>query len=272
MADYDEVIPPGSEGKINVRLIGYKLPTGKFKKSFTVKTNDPENEKVILYLTGNVQRIFDMSKGLALTGYLNEELKDEVVLTSTIDTPIHITGYHWSDKTKEKDILDKAIGVKITPLEKGKKYKVETWMKKQLPPRQYFADLVLETDFDKLPEKQVSLRIQVMNDVEVHPDQVYMHELRLTEGTTQSFEKAISVIAARGDSLKILEVTPSDDSITYNMREVKPGKAYTIRFTIRPPAIPGKYEASMTIKTNYKGYETLVVPIKGAVRVNPASK
>ena len=272
MADYDEVIPPGSEGRINVKLIGYKLHTGKFKKSFTVKTNDPENEKVVLYVVGNVQQIFELSKaqGLALTGYRNEDLRDEIVLTSTLDTPIVVKGYHWSDKTKEREILEKAIDVRITPLEKGKKYKIETIMQKQLPPRQYFADLVLETDFDKLPEKQLSLRIQVMDDVEVHPDQVYMHELRMTEGTSKSFEKALSIIASRGDSLQILEITPSDETITYNIREVKPGKAYTIRFQIRPPALPGKYEASLTVRTNYKGYEVLEVPIRGAVRVEPA--
>lgn len=267
MADYDEVIPPGSEGKINVKLIGYKLPTGKFRKSFTVKTNDPENEKVILYVSGDVRKIFEISKALSLTGYRNEELKDEVILTSTIETPITIKGFHWSDKTKEKEALDRAVGVKITTLEKGKKYKLETWLKKQLPPKQYFADIVLETDFDKLPEKQISLRVQVMDDVEVHPEQIYMHELLVTEGTSKSFEKTLSIIASRGDSLKILEITPSDPTITYNIREVKPGKAYTIRFKIRPPSVPGKYEATLTFKTNYKGYETLEVPIRGAVRV-----
>ncbi|MDD3642551.1 MAG: hypothetical protein PHQ19_03705 [Candidatus Krumholzibacteria bacterium] len=272
MADYDEVIPPGSEGRINVKLIGYKLPTGKFKKSFTVKTNDPENEKVILYVSGNVQKIFEVSKGLSLTGYRNEEPRDEVIVTSTVETPIAITGYHWSDKTKEREILEEAIGVKITPLEKGRKHKLETWMKKHLPPRQYFADIVLETDFDKLPEKQIALRVQVMDDVEVHPNSIYMHELLVSEGTSKSFEKALSIIASRGDSLRVLEITPSDETITYNIREVKPGKAYTVRFQIRPPSIPGKYEAALTFRTNYKGYETIEVPIKGAVRVVQESK
>jgi hypothetical protein len=267
VADYDEVIPPGSEGKINVRLIGSKLPTGKFKKSYTVKTNDPENEKVILYVSGNVQKIFELSKTLSLTGYRNEEPRDEVILTSTVETPIAITGHHWSDKTKERELLDKAIGVKVTTLEKGKKYKLETWLRKQLPPNQYFADIVLETDFEKLPQKLISLRVQVMDDVEVHPNSIYMHELLVPEGTSQSFEKAVSVIAARGDSLKILEIAPSDKTITYNLREIKPGKAYTIRFQIRPPSIPGKYEATLSLKTNYKGYETLEVPIRGAVRI-----
>ena len=94
-----------------------------------------------------------------------------------------------------------------------------------------------------------------------------MRELLMNEGTTKSFDKIVSVIAARGDSLKILEVIPSDDSITWNIREVRPGKAYTCKFQIRPPAEPGKYEASLKFLTNYPGYEELVLPIKGSVRI-----
>ncbi len=267
MADYDEVIPPGSEGKIGVKLIGHKLHSGRFKKSFTVKTNDPENAKVTLSVTGHIKQVFQVSKGLALTGYKGDELKEEVILTTAIEEPINLTGYHWSDKSRDKKALEEGIGIKITPIEKGRKYKIDTWLKKDLPPKQYVADLYIETDFESLPEKKLQFRLHIMADVELHPSTIYMRELRMNEGTSKSFEKIVSVISARGDSLKILGVVPSDESITWNIREVKPGKAYTCRFQIRPKSEPGKYEATLTFLTNYPGYEKLVVPIKGSVRI-----
>ena len=267
MADYDEVIPPGSEGKIGVKLIGHKLHTGRFKKSFTVKTNDPENAKVTLSVVGIIKQVFQVSKGLSLSGYKGEKLKEEVILTSAIEESIQLTGYHWSEKSRDKKALEEGVGIKITAIEKGKKYKIETWLKKNLPPKQYFADLYIETDFEELSEKKLAFRLHIMDDVEIHPSTIYMRELQITEGTTKSFEKIVSVIAARGDSLKILEVVPSDESITWNIREVKPGKAYQCRFQIRPKSEPGKYEASLKFLTNYPGYEELVVPIKGAVRI-----
>ena len=267
MADYDEVIPPGSEGKIGVKLIGHKLHPGRFKKSFTVKTNDPENTKVTLSVIGHVKQVFQASKGLSLSGYKGEKLKEEVILTSALEEKIDLTGYHWSEKSRDRKALEEGVGIKITPIEKGKKYKIETWLKKDLPPKQYFADLFLETDFEKLPEKKLTFRLHIMDDVELHPSTIYMRELVMTEGTSKNFEKVVSVISARGDSLKILKVIPSDDSITWNIREVKPGKAYTCRFQIRPKAEPGKYEASLKFLTNYPGYEELVVPIKGSVRL-----
>ena len=267
MADYDEVIPPGSEGKIGVKLIGHKLHTGRFKKSFTVKTNDPENAKVTLHVIGTIKQVFQVSKGMSLSGYKGDELKEEVILTTAIDEKINLTGYHWSDKSKDKKALEEGIGVKITPIEKGKKYKIDAWLKKDLPPKHYVADLFIETDFEMLPEKKLQFRLQIMNDVEVHPSMVYMRELQVPEGTSKSFEKIVSVIAARGDSLKVLDVVPSDPTITWNIREVRPGKAYTCRFQIRPKSEPGKYEATLKFLTNYPGYEELVVPIRGSVRM-----
>ena len=267
MADYDEVIPPGSEGKIAVKLIGHKLHNGSFKKSFTVKTNDPENAKVTLSVLGHIQQVFQMSKALSLSGYRGEEIKEELVITSTLDEKVSLTGYHWSEKSKDKEALEKGVGVKITPIEDGKKYKIEAWLKEELPPKQYFADLFVETDSEKLPEKKMTFRLHIMDDVELHPSSIYMRELRVVEGTSKSFEKVVSVIAARGDSLKVLDVIPSDESITWNIREVRPGKAYTCRFQIRPRSEPGKYEATLKFITNYSGYEELVVPIRGSVRI-----
>jgi hypothetical protein len=267
VADYDEVIPPGSEGKIRVKLIGRKLHNGNFKKSFTVKTNDPENPKVVLSVRGHIQQVFNLSKALSLSGYRGEEIKEEVVMTSNLDDTITVTGHRWGGNSKDRAVLKGGVGVRVTPIEEGKKYKIETWLKEDLPPKQYFADLIIETDSEKLPEKKLTFRLHIMDDVELHPSAIYMRELHVQEGTSKSFEKVVSVIAARGDSLKILDVVPSDDTITWNMREVRPGKAYTCRFQIRPKAEPGKYEAAIKFHTNYSGYEELVVPIKGSVRV-----
>jgi len=268
VADYDEVIPPGSEGKIAVKLVGSKLHPGRFKKGFTVTTNDPENAKVTLNVSGNVIQVFQVSKAMSLSGFRGEKLKEEVILTSSLEEPINLTGYHWSEQSKDKAALEEGVGVKITPLEEGKKFKIDTWLKKDLPPKQYYADMYIETDSKKLPEKKLPFRLQIMDDVELHPSTIYMRELMMSEGTSKSFEKIVSIISARGDSLKILDVVPSDDSITWNVREVKPGKAYTCKFQIRPKAEPGKYEATLKFLTNYPGYEELTVPIKGSVRIS----
>jgi hypothetical protein len=267
VADYDKVIPPGQEGKISVTLMGSKLASGLFKKKFTVKTNDPEHSKIILTVTGFIKEVLGVSKTISVTGFQGENIREEAIITRKTDDNVKILGYHWSDKSKDLKEFQDAVGVKITPIENDTKYKLEIWLKKDLKPKQYLADLYLETDFDKLPEKKITVRLYIMKDVEFHPSQVYMREMVIPHGTTKSFDKIVSVIASRGDSLKILDIIPSDETITYNIKEVRPGKAFTCRFQVRPPTEPGRYTASLKFLTNYPGYEEVEVPIRGMVRV-----
>lgn len=267
MADFDKVILPGQEGKIEIKITGFKIHPGRFKKSFSVTTNDPENTKVILYVTGIVKKVFDQTKSLSLSGFTNEELRMETVLTGRLEKQVKITGWHWSDKSRDFETLTTLIGVKIEALEVGAKYRVETWTKEGVPAGQYSGDIVLETDFVELPEKMIPFRLVITPDVQLHPNTIIMREMQVPEGTTKSFEKIVSIIAARGDTLKVLEVIPDREDITVNVREVRPGKAYSCRISIRPPTESGKYEGMLKIRTNYKGYEELYAPIKGHVRV-----
>ena len=47
MADFDKVIPPGQEGKINLEIAGKKVH-GNFSKSATVYTNDPVHAQLTI--------------------------------------------------------------------------------------------------------------------------------------------------------------------------------------------------------------------------------
>ncbi|HSG27835.1 MAG TPA: hypothetical protein VLA34_05090 [Candidatus Krumholzibacterium sp.] len=267
MADFDKVIPSGSEGKIGVKIVGFKIHPGRFTKSFTVTTNDEKNPKVVLKVTGTVKKVFDFTKSLSISGFADEDLAVETVITNQLTEPVNITGWHWSDKSREYDFLAEHIGVKLETIEKGRQYRLSTWGKKAVPAGQYNGDIVLETDFPNLPEKKFTFRMVITPEVQVHPSTVIMREMMVREGTSKSFEKVVSLIAARGDSLKILEVIPSRDDIAVNVQEVRPGKAFSCKLSIRPPSVAGKYEGSITFRTNYPGYEEIVAEIRGTVRV-----
>lgn len=267
MADFDKVILPGSEGKIAVKIVGFKIHPGRFTKSFTVTTNDTENPKVILKVTGTVKKVFDFTKTLSISGFADEELAVETVITNKLPVAINATGWHWSDKSKDYDFLTKNVEVKLEPIEAGRQYRLKTSTKGVIESGQYNGDIMLETDFADLPEKKFAFRMVVTPEVQVHPATIIMREMRLNEGATKSFEKVVSLIAARGDSLKILDVIPSRDDITVNVREVRPGKAFSCKLSIRPPAVSGKYTGSIKFLTNYPGYEEIVAEIRGTVRV-----
>ena len=266
MADFDKVVPPGKEGKINVKIYGHKIFPGHFKKSYTVTTNDPENERIVLTLAGDVVKVFEVSSELAITGFKDEDLKKEVILTNQLDTPINLTDYRWSERQRSSPELSDKIGVELKTIEKGRKYRLTVWNRVPLEPGHYLGDLYLKSDFEGLTEKKLLVRFTVTPDVEVHPKTVIMREMIVEEGTTKSFDKKITIIAARADSLKILKIEPDRDDITVNVQEIVPGKSFRCTIRLRPPTETGRYLGTLKIHTNYPGYEVMPVNITGTVR------
>lgn len=267
MADFDKVIPPGKEGKIDVTIHGHKIHPGQFKKSYTVTTNDPESKKVILNVAGVVKKVFDLSSDLSIAGFRDEELKMETIITNRLETPIRLSGYRLAEIGKNSPRLEDKVGIKLEEIEEGRKYRLKVWNTKELEPGHYIGELFLATDFEKLKEKKIRIRMTVAPDVEVHPRSIIMREMMVPEGTSKFFDKPITIIAARGDSLKLLQVIPDREDITVSTKEVHPGKSFRCTVRLRPPSKTGKYMGSIKIVTNYPGYEELEVRITGTVRV-----
>jgi hypothetical protein len=272
VADYDEVIPPGGEGKVDVVIYGHKIQPGKFRKGYTIKTNDPEAGRIILHVTGTVLKTFDFSKKLSLSGFVDESLEMETVITTLIEDPVKITGCRLMKGSKDYEILNENLGIKFdeiknSPGEKnGRKYRLKVWKKKNMPAGYYRGDILLTTDFERVKEKRVSVTLSITPDVEIQPRTIYLHDMIIPEGTTKDFSRLFRVVAARGDSLKILRVLPDNENISVNVKETQPGKAYECRIKVRPPSTVGRYDASLTVVTNYPGYEEMTVAITGSVR------
>ena len=268
MADFDKAILPGKEGKIEIKIYGHKLhATGRFTKSWTVTTNDPEKRKIILKANGSIIKVFDITKNISMSGFTDEKLELETILSSRLKTPIHIKDYSWAEKPNNPNELPKALAVKVDTVEMGKKYRVKVWRKGKLAPGHYVGELVLATDFDKLPEKKLSVRVTVMPDVEVHPRAIIMREMVVPKGATKSFDRVFRVISSRGDSLKVLKAIPSSEEITVKITETTPGKAYRCTIKVRPPSQPGRFTGAVKLYTNYPGYEEISLPVTGTVRV-----
>jgi hypothetical protein len=266
VAEYDKAIPPGKEGKVNIKIDGKKLFPGMFEKNFTVTTNDPENAQFNLTVQGTVKRAFEFSKDLRWSGFIDEDVKLESDVTNLLGAPVHIQSARWLDDGKIKDI-DAKFGLKLETLEKGKKYHLKIWSKKELEPQTYMPSITLTTDYAKLPEKIVQVTITVSKDVDVLPPTLFYGEMLIPPGATKAFDRTFTIVAQRGDSLKIIKAIPSRDDITVKILEVQPGKSYRGTVWVRPEARLGQYLGSVKIYTNYPKFKELSVECVGSVRV-----
>jgi len=270
VAGYDKVIPPGQEGKISIKIDGKKLFPGFFEKSFTVKTNDPDNAQFVLNVTGTIKKAFELSREMRWTGFVDDKFNFEVVVTNLLPNPINITGARWADDVGSKGLTEK-IGFKVETIEKGKKYRLKLLKKKTLEPQSLVANIILTTDFPKIKEKSVSMSLIVQKEVEVIPERLYYGEMVIPAGATKAFDKTFTVVAARGDSLKILRAVPNRDDMTVRIQELQPGKQFRGTVWIRPSSRLGQYAGSIRIYTNSKKSPELVVDVVGSIRVGEAA-
>jgi hypothetical protein len=271
VAEFDKVIPPGQEGKVHIKINGRQLFAGMFDKNFSVTTNDPENKQFALTVQGTVKKAFEFSREMRWAGFIDEDLKLEAIITNVLPTPVNITSARWAEDVKTKGI-DEKIGLKLETIEKGKKFRLKIWNKKQLAPESFVTSIVLTTDYPKLKEKNVTLAITVMNDVELQPVKLYYGEMVIPPGATKAFEKTFTIVAARGDSLKVLSAVPSGNDITVKIQEVRPGQSYRGTVWVRPTSRLGQYTGSIKIRTNYSKRKELVLDIAGSVRVGDSSE
>jgi hypothetical protein len=269
VADYDKVIPPGQEGKVNIKIDGKKLFPGLFEKNFTVRTNEPNNAQFVLAATGTVKRAFEFSREMRWSGFVDDKLAFETVVTSLLDKPVNITAVRWSDETAAQGLVDK-IGLKVETIEKGKKFRIKMWQKKALAPESVVANVILTTDYPKIKEKSVPMSIIVQKDVEIYPDRLYFGEMVIPAGATKAFDRTFNIVAVRGDSLKILGAVPNRDDMTVKIQELQPGKSFRGTVWIRPSSRLGQYAGSVKIRTNNPRFPEIVLDIVGSIRVGEA--
>jgi len=271
VADYDKAILPGQEGKVHITIDGKKIGAGAFEKSFLVKTNDPGNEQFTLVVQGTVTKSLEFSRDLRWAGFADEPLKIESYITVVLSSTMNITNARWDDDGKAKGLADK-IGVKLDTIERGRKYRLTVWKKADLPPESVVSNIVLTTDHPKLRERIVPVAFTVMNDVELYPQRLYYGEMAIPTGATKAFERTFNIIAARGDSLKVLKAVSSREDMTVKIQELVPGKSYRGTVLVRPTSKIDQYTGSITISTNYPKYREVVLGVVGSVRVGTGSE
>lgn len=271
VADFDKSVLPGKEGKIHITIDGKKVGAGPFDKSFMVKTNDPENEQFSLNVQGTVTKALDFSREIRWAGFADEPLKIESFVTVLLSSPTHITGARWDADGAAKG-LEARVGVKLDTVERGKKYKLSVWKKAELAPESIVSSIVLTTDNPKLKERIVPVSLTVMNDVELHPQRLYYGEMVIPPGATKGFERSFNVIAARGDSLKVLKAVSSREDMTVKITELMPGKSYRGTVMVRPTSKIDSFSGSVKIYTNYPKYREVVLDVVGSVRVGTGSE
>ena len=94
MTRYDRVIPPGGTGQITLGIDTSRI-TAEFKKKATVWSNDPNKERVVLYLMGEVKPHISLVPGgyLSLQGVQGRVPAEKLDIINNHPQPFKIVGF-----------------------------------------------------------------------------------------------------------------------------------------------------------------------------------
>jgi hypothetical protein len=160
----EDRIPPGGEGKIKttLRTGTYK---GNVNKSIKIKSNDPTNNLLVVYLKTFVEVDLDINpERLKFYPKTGEKIEYEVFMTNKIDKPIQIKNI---ESSHEYVIVENDIQV-LKPKE-AKSFRV--YLKDNPGPGRFNGKLFITTDLPKHPNYNVRFWGKIPEKKEASPKQ-----------------------------------------------------------------------------------------------------
>ena len=121
--------------------------------------------------------------------------------------------------------------------------------------------VAVETDDPDTPEMELYLYAKIVPLIDISPKRVYF-----VGNKNVILEKEVKIVSNMDKPLKISPVYfDLSDKVRYEIKEVKKGKIYKIRF-IKMPSNDRKIEGKLKLRTNYKEMAYINIIIKGYFR------
>ena len=157
MANFDEAIPPGGEGKIRVKFRTKGLQGGT-SRVFRVYTNDPKNRVIELRIKAFVKApIYISSRYVNIYGKEAQRISRTIEIRAELDRPLQLTPIRFN--------LEERLSYVIEEIEADRKFHIRFT---RIPGPAEFSKgfLKLRTNY---PEKrQIILRINIQIVKEKH--------------------------------------------------------------------------------------------------------
>ncbi len=275
MANFDPAVPPGGEGKITltVKTKGYQ---GSVRKSARVKTNDPENENLILVIKAEVKvPIYVSSRYVHLYGSGDREVQKTVKIMAELDKPLTLTVAEFIPQDKLKYAIE--------TVQENKEYRVIFTSVPGIK-ENYRGVLKLKTNYPEKPEIDLVIhgrfkstavppRVSPPGIGKKVPERspnainspIYVSSryIRLYGKEGDEVSKTVEIRAEKGKSLN-LTITEFNlkDKLKYTIETVEKGQKYRIKFSTMPGE-SRNFNGILKLKTSYPEMPNITFVIHG---------
>jgi len=148
VVQFDRTIPPGGEGKIELKVNTEGL-SGTIKKEVKAYTNDPKNSIVTLTLKANIKlSILINPKSLYLNSDEGNVITKSVIITANEERPLEIEPTQFN--------IAERVTYNIEVMEKGRIFKVN-FEYTPIEGDNFKGALILKTNYPEKPEISIPL-------------------------------------------------------------------------------------------------------------------
>lgn len=230
LANFDHVIAPGKEGRIELVVDGNKVH-GQFSKAAEVLSNDTDHPSISLSISGKeIPFVNVIPDGTVyLHGRPGEAIEKELTLSSNEkDIEFKVTGVTSN--------IDDKIKYSFAPGSKKGEYVVKVNKNPSLPIMSTYGSLIIHTTSKKSPDTTLQVHVMTKSSILLSPSVVNYGEVKFTDakGPGTPSTKTITVTKSAG-KLKIIDVTTSNPNFKAKFEALTPDQQYKVMVTFTPP-------------------------------------
>jgi hypothetical protein len=233
---------------------------GKFSKSATIRSNDPEHPSYRIQLKGTIKNYITVapSPRAYLTGFEGDTLSETLTISTNEEEPLTINNI--------TSTIDDHIAYEIKSLLEGKSYELTVTTREDVKDRA-IGTITLTTSSKKKPKLEIPVRINFKNELTISPSTLFFGSLPLASPAQESlFTKQIRVSKERGEPLTIEKIIPSSDFIKTAIETTVEGKRYSITVTLEKDKLKkGLLKETLEIYTNYQKKPVFTITLKGKI-------
>ncbi|HKP11818.1 MAG TPA: hypothetical protein VJZ91_06890 [Blastocatellia bacterium] len=263
-------MPPGKEGKIELKVEHTEGYAGEVSKAATVTTNDPKFANFTLTLRA---RFISDAPAMPAPPTVSKRATVFVEPTDRIITSV-LTGNTTSSSLYVINSEAKPVHVKsveaggttftatLSPIQDGQRYEIAVKSAANLKPGTYQQTLRVLTDSTTTPVVPVQMTLTVYARIFSSPTAIIMPPLPInTELSTISWP-AITIRKVQSGGLEIKRVSSSLAFLDLTTETQKAGEVYQIHVKLNDKVKAGEFKGTIRVETNDADMPVIEVPVQ----------
>lgn len=251
-----KVIPPGGEGKIDVTFKTQRRK-GVNKKKITVTSNDPENPRLLLEISADLEQLLDASPRRQWYGRIKQ---DETITKTFTFEGKEVENVGIKDLKLKTDVHGDAFTWKIhdEKTAEGRDLRVDVTVDaSKIPPGRFNDVLVVETSLKEAGDVELYLSGEVLGPITINPRRLYFGQFELNK----EMVKTITLSSSKEVPFRIVETSIPENEFKIDPWNREAAVEHTLTIRMMPKLDRDRVRSSLTIKTDMPSQEDVNVDI-----------